>query len=71
MGSRVMTEPEWSALVQSGQQARHQAQEILHQPVAAWERGTLQEQWRAWAVAVLGGGDASRACAAGEESEGT
>jgi hypothetical protein len=43
-----MTEPEWEALVRSGRQAEHQARELLARSLAAWERGTLQEAWRAW-----------------------
>ena len=48
-----MTEPAWAALVASGQQARHQALEILRQPLRPWEAGTLAEVYRRWALAVL------------------
>jgi hypothetical protein len=48
-----MTYLQWQELVQSGQQAHHQARELLRHPLAVWERGTWQEIWRAWAEAVL------------------
>jgi hypothetical protein len=48
-----MTAREWEALVAAGRQAEHQALELLARPLASWERGTLQETWRAWALAVL------------------
>ena len=66
-----MTEQEWTELIRAGRQAEYQAREILAmqqvsclargqcgnfpRPRAACERGTLQETWRAWAVAVLSG----------------
>jgi hypothetical protein len=48
-----VTDLQWQELVQSGQQAHHQAREILARPLAMWERGTWQETWRTWAEAVL------------------
>jgi hypothetical protein len=48
-----MTDPEWRALVQAGGQTTHQARELLRRPLSAWEGGTWQEIWRAWALAVL------------------
>jgi hypothetical protein len=45
-----MTDRQWQVLVRSGQQAHHRAA-ILVRSLATWERG--QENWRAWAEAVL------------------